>query len=522
MFSARSRAIANETPRPTEVPTLPQEDVEDEEAVEETELSEGFDLLDPSALVEEAELFMRVSAPHDFDAIVIGGGPGGCAAALRTAELGMRVGLIESGKLGGAYLHHGCIASKTLLEAVNQKRRWRDLAELGLRVNADISIDREAIDARIQSTVAALQHDMTEKLADAGVKLIEGRARFIGQHILEIAKPDGTLQRLRAVHIIIATGSAPRRPPLPGSGLPGVLTVDEILNLKTIPRHLVVVGGGGVGVEFAYLYHELGARVTLVETAGYLLPREDHEVGQEMGRLLAAYGLQIETGARLISIEQAEGGLSLTLERATEQFTIGADYLLFAIGRQANIADLNLDEVGIANERERIMVDFHRETSVGGVYAIGDCVRNVGWVHQAVGEGLLVAELICGRMPAIEIHNVPTCYFAQPEVASIGTSERVAKRDGSHTRCVVYHYRDIGQAAVPGEHDGFVKLVIDDGNDKLLGCHIIGPRATEMIDAATVAINGGHTVQQLADMLFAHPTCSEALGAAARAACSGK
>lgn len=475
--------------------------------------------IDPEAVVEEAELLLRESAPHDFDVLVLGAGPGGYVAAIRAAQLGARVGLVEEREVGGVCLNRGCIPTKSLLESVDVMRLLRRAEEYGIEVSGTFKPNMAQMNARRKDVVAQLRGNVEHLLRQHQVETVVGRARFLDGHTVEVRHENGVTREIRAVHVIIATGGVPLRLPVDGADLPGVITSDELLQSDHVPRHLAVIGGGAVGVEFAYLYKQLGAQATLLEMAPMIMASEDEDISREMTKILQGYGVAIETNAKLLRIEATEGDeMNIVFEREGREETLRADWVLMAAGRKANTQDLGLEEAGIKIEKGRVVVDEKCETSVGGVYAIGDVTRDVGWAHQAAAEGKAVAERIMDQPVTIDLEHVPSCYYTHPEIASAGKTKKAADEAGLKTRVGIFQFRANGRAASAGDHEGFVKVVIDDVTEKLLGCQIIGPRATDLISEAVLALKTGQTVDELVGAIHAHPTFSEALPEAALAA----
>jgi dihydrolipoamide dehydrogenase len=303
-----------------------------------------------------------------------------------------------------------------------------------------------------------------------------------------------------------------------GVDLPGVETSDGIFAMREVPQVLVTVGAGAVGVEFAYLFHELGSKSILVEGAAQVLPSEDPAIGGEMDRLLRGYGIEIKTSRKLKRIEREREGarLRVAVEGEGGEEIIEADRVLLALGRAANVESLDLDAAGIERDKKgAIVVDENLATNVGGVYAVGDCIRSVGWAHQAAGEGTTVAEALAGRAPSIDRRFLPSCYYTHPEIASVGATEKKAREEGKDVRVGRFYFRSNGRAAAAGEHEGFVQIVVEEGSERLLGCQIIGPRATELINEVVVALKNGSTVDELVGAVHAHPTFAEALPEAA-------
>ncbi|HVF09170.1 MAG TPA: dihydrolipoyl dehydrogenase [Abditibacteriaceae bacterium] len=479
--------------------------------------------LDPESVVEEAEQLLRESAPHDFDVLVIGAGPGGYGAAIRAAQLGARVGLVEEREIGGVCLNRGSLPTKALLESVDLLRLMRRAAEYGIRLEGSFRADFAAMQARRQAVVAQMREHVTQLLTACQIKIIQGRARFVEEHTVEITSAEGSTRRVRAVDVIIATGSTPQRLPVPGCDLPGVVTSDELLQDEllqeaTIPDSFLVIGSGAVGLEFAYLYAELGARVTLIESAADILPGEDSDVSRTMARVLTERGISIVTSAQLQRIEPVGSGLNVVYERAGKSRRMAAAKVLLAGARRANTAGLGLDGIGVEHEQGRILVDEYCATNVHGVYAVGDCVRHDGWAHHANAEGRMAAEVIMKYPSTIDLRYVPSCCYTHPEIASVGSTQAAAEAAGRRTRVGVFHFRANDKAVAAGDSEGFVKVVVDDESDQLLGCQIIGPHATELINEAVLALRTGQTVEGLASAIHAHPTLSEALPQAALAA----
>ena len=474
--------------------------------------------IDSSAVVDAAEEILREGAPHDFDVLVIGGGPGGYVAAIRAAQLGAHVGLIEERELGGVCLNRGCIPTKTLLESVDVMRLLRRAKEYGLTTSSDITPNMARMNERKREVIEHLRGHVAHLLEENDVEVLQGRARFVDSHKVEYSMSGGETKTVSAIHIIIATGSLPAKIPVEGADLDGVITSDEMLANEFEPQDVVVIGAGAVGVEFAYLFHQLGAKSVLLERTSVVMPGEDADIGREMSGILARLGIEIVCDAELQRIEKDGDNLVVIYQKDGAEHSSSTRCVLMATGRKANTQHLNMDEVGIEHDDGKILVDEYCETNVSGVYAIGDCIRNVGWAHLASGEGTMVAEIVTKNPVSVDLTHVPSCYYTHPEIASVGLTKAAAEDKGLRVRVGQFPFRANGKAAAAGEHEGFVKIVVDDENDRILGCQIIGPRATDLISEAVMALKTGQTVDEMVGAIHAHPTFSEALPEAALAA----
>ena len=560
--AGENQIVAPEVAPPREAPPQPQVEALPQHANGHG-VAEVFEVLDPAEVVQEAEQMLREAAPNDYDVLVIGAGPGGYVAALRAAQLGKKVGIIEEREVGGVCLNRGCIPTKTLLESVDVMRIIRRAAEYGIDIGGEAPrLNFAKMHARKREVVKALRENVAHLLRESGVEFLTGRATFTGARSVEIAPPqtvastrddensgenandekrdaatrseensgdastreysrgDNASDKKRVVtaaSVIVAAGSLPSKLPVDGADLEGVLTTDDILQGdESVPETLAVVGGGAVGVEFAYLYQQMGARVTLLETSPQVLPQEDENIGAEMQRILESLGLELRLNARLTRLEKNGESLDVYFqseEKEASKITVAR--VLVASGRVPNTQNLNLEAAGVTHEKGRIEVDEMCRTNVEGVYAIGDCVRNSGWAHRASGEGKMVAEHIAGGASSVDLEHVPSCYYTHPEIASVGLTQKDAEARGLKTRRGTFYFRANGRAAAAGDHDGFVQVVIEDDSEKLLGCQIIGPRATDLISEAVLALKTGQTVSEMVGAIHAHPTFSEALPEAA-------
>ena len=509
-------------------PTLPNPATE--EGVAEELLETAFRLpleddeeLDTDDLIDAAEELLRQGAPHDFDVAIIGAGPGGLACATHLAQSNtdgeMKVVVIEAREVGGVCLNRGCIPTKTLLESVGALRLVRRAGAFGVGIGGEVTVDFAKMQARKREVVESLRRAALEQLEDAGVPILRGVARFVDEHTLEISGPDA--RELTAVHVVVATGGVPLKLPIDGADLPGVLTSDEALELRSVPASMMVIGGGAVGVEFASIFAEVGARVCIIEKDEQLLPGEDEDIQSAMRKSVEESGIEVVCGADISSISEGGDGLVAHFERGGQTETRTAALVLMAAGRKPNLDELGLEAADVELESGHIKVDESYETSTGGVWAIGDCIRRVGWAHQAAMEGRRVADCILGAPCDADPRFIPSCYYTFPEVATVGLTLEAARDLGVTARVGKFPFRANGRANTSGDAGGFVKLVVEADGDKILGAQIIGPRATELINEIALAMRQGDGAATLADSLHAHPTFAETLPGAARAALEG-
>lgn len=501
---------------PTTLPAPETEEELAEELLETAFILPSDEPLDTGDLIDAAEELLRQGAPHDFDVAIIGAGPGGLACAAQLAQSDLKVVIIEDREIGGVCLNRGCIPTKTLLESVGALRLVRRASSFGIDISGEIRVDFAAMQRRKREVVEGLRAATIEQLKNEAVPILRGKARFVDEHTLEIAGPDA--RQLTAVHVVIATGGLPCKLPIKGVSLQGVLTSDEILQLESVPKSLIVIGGGAVGVEFASIFAEVGTRVCILEKESQVLPGEDEDLQIAMRQSLEQSNIEIVGGADLQRIGSGGDGLVAHFERDGQHETRTATLILMAAGRNANLNDLNLEAANVRHENGHIDADENNETSTGGVWAIGDCIRRVGWAHQAALEGRRVADRIRGLESDAKDQFVPSCYYTFPEVATVGLSLQAAHDLGIEARVGKFPFRANGRAATSGDEGGFVKIVVEIGTDKILGAQIIGPRATELINEIALAMRQHQSAHTLADSLHAHPTFAEVLPGAARAA----
>lgn len=446
----------------------------------------------------------------NFDLAVLGGGPAGYVAAIRGAQLGARVALVEKDRPGGTCLNRGCIPTKALVESAKALELARRSADLGVDLKAG-PVDYARVAARKDRVVARLVGGVETLLKGNGVQRFTGRGALKGPGTIEVAGPDGQLTRVDARRIIVATGSRPARVLIPGLDGDGILDSDAALALTSLPGSMIIIGGGVIGVEFAGIYSRFGVKVILVEALEQILPREDREVVEELRRHLVKDGVEVHTGARVTSCATTANGMRrLTLEAGGRQLTLEASAVLVATGRVPNPE--GLEGSGLKIERGRVVAEDDLETNLPGVLAAGDVRGQLMLAHAASAEGLAAAEKALGKQTlSVDHRAVPNCIFSFPEVASIGLSEQAAREKGHQVVTGKFPFAANGKALAMAEAEGFVKVVAESKWGEILGIHIIGPQASSLIGEAALALKLEVTFDELARTIHPHPTLTEAL-----------
>lgn len=445
-----------------------------------------------------------------LDLIVIGSGPGGYVAALRAAQLGAAVAVVEERELGGVCLNRGCIPTKAILESARILAHMKHAKRFGLTCESP-GVDYPAIVERKAKVVSRLSRGVAHLLKSAKVQAVMGRARLLDAHAVEVAAAEGAV-RLETKNLIIATGSEPARPAGFPFDSPRVLTSDEALDLTELPARVLIVGGGYIGCEFASMWAEFGSAVTLIEMLPALLPLADADVSKEMQRCLARQRVKVLTGTK---IEKMTATAEAVTAEVSEGESVEADVALIAVGRKLNADIEGLAEAGVQITCDAVAIDDLCRTNVEGVYAIGDVTGKWMLAHYASEQGMVAAEHLFGGGPApIDERAVPSCIFTLPEVASVGLTEEEARRELGGVRVGRFDFAALGKAAASGETDGFIKLIGDD-SERVVGVHIIGHEATSMIAEAALAVRLKLKMDELVHTIHAHPTMPEALHEAA-------
>ncbi|MFI5329444.1 MAG: dihydrolipoyl dehydrogenase [Desulfobaccales bacterium] len=442
--------------------------------------------------------------PEHFDIAFLGGGPAGYQGAIRAAQLGAKVAVVEEGFLGGVCLNRGCIPTKTVRASAEVARSMRRAREYGFQP-VEANPDIKAIIARKERVVTGLRRSIAGLFQANRIALVEGRGRLIAADKIEVEK-DGKLNLVETAKVVIATGSRPARlPGFPQS--PRVFLADEILTLDYLPQHLLVVGGGAVGVEMAAIFRELGSQVTLVEVMDRLLPYDDAEMAEYLAGVLKRRKITVKCGIQVCSVEEEAENFTCSLDDRSD---LAPDTILLATGRRFNTEGLGLEELGVQMEKGRVLADGHMMTNVPGIYAAGDVIG--GWLlaHVAFAEGICAAEHALGLGSRMDYNVVPRCTFTLPEYAAVGVSEEEAEAKYP-VKVARFPFKSLGMGQCLGELEGLVKIITHAQTDQILGAHIIGPHAADMIHEVAVAMRGGLPSRVLMETIHAHPSLSEAV-----------
>jgi dihydrolipoamide dehydrogenase len=446
------------------------------------------------------------------DLIVVGGGPGGYVAAIRAAQLGMQVALVEREALGGICLNWGCIPTKALLRNAELYHLMQRGAEFGLLCE-NLRFDFGTIIARSRRIADRLAKGVEFLMRKNKIRVLRGSGRLAGAGAVVVQDAAGTpTATLRAPHVILATGARPRALPTLPFDQSQVLSSTEAMVLPEVPESLVIIGAGAIGVEFAYFYNAFGSKVTLIEMLPRVLPLEDHDISAALHTSLAKQGIDILVDSRVEGAEVATNGVQVQVQTPGGAHTVHASKVLVAIGVQGNIEHIGLDTAGVRSERGFIPVDGLGRTNVPGIYAIGDVNGPPCLAHVASAEGIATVEAIAGRdTPGVNRQNIPACTYCQPQVASVGLTEEAARQAGHSLRIGRFPFSASGKALAVGESEGFVKVIFNADTDELLGTHILGSEATDLIAEVGIARTLETTHYELLKTVHAHPTLSEAV-----------
>ncbi|MCU0454591.1 MAG: dihydrolipoyl dehydrogenase [Bacteroidetes bacterium] len=453
-------------------------------------------------------------AERQFDLTVIGAGPGGYVAAIRAAQSGKKVGLIERDKLGGVCLNWGCIPSKALLKSAEMYQQFKKAEEFGFSYK-DLTFDFSKIIQRSRGVADRITKGVEYLMKKNKIEVIYGEAKFKDRSTIEVSKDGKVFDVVKSKHVILSTGARPRSVPGVTIDRKKVITSMEAMSLPAQPKSMVVIGGGAIGIEFAYFYNALGTKVTVVEMMPTILPLEDKEITKIVESSLKKQGIELMTSAKVAGVKVGDH-VTVTVETKEGKTDVTGDVALMAIGVQGNVENLGLEQVGVKVDRSFVVVNEFMQTSAPGIYAIGDVSGPPLLAHVASHEAIVAVDHIGGKAKhGIDRSNIPACTYCQPQVASVGLTEDAAIAKGYKVKIGRFPFRPLGKAMATGQTEGTVKLVFDEKYGELLGAHIVGAEATEMIAELGMAKALETTWEELAHTMHAHPTLSEAVMEAA-------
>lgn len=456
-----------------------------------------------------------------FDVVVIGSGPGGYVSAIRCAQLGFKTAIIEKyATLGGTCLNVGCIPSKALLASSHFVEEAKHFASHGIEINGEVKVDLSKMIERKQTVVDQTCSGIKYLMDKNKITVYEGIGSFEDATTIKVSKNDGTEEKLEAKYTIIATGSKPSTLPFITLDKERIITSTEALKLKEVPEHLIVIGGGVIGLELGQVYLRLGAKVSIVEYADRIVPGMDGALSKELTKVLKKQGMKFYTSHKVQAVEREGNSVKVAAENSKgETLNLEGDYALVAVGRRPYTDGLNAEKAGVKiNERGQVEVNENLQTTTSNIYAIGDVVRGVMLAHKAEEEGVLVAEYLAGQRPHIDYNLIPGVVYTWPEVAGVGKTEEQLKAESKNYKVGSFPFRALGRARASADIDGLVKVLADKDTDEILGIHMIGARASDLIGEAVVAMEYRASAEDITRMSHAHPTFSEAIKEAALAA----
>lgn len=449
---------------------------------------------------------------QEFDLIVIGAGPGGYVAAIKAAKLGMKTAVVENRDVGGTCLNRGCIPAKAMIHASSLYREIQESGRFGILV-PEVGFDYGKILEYKEGTTKKLVQGVEQLMKSNGITFISGKGTLLPDRNVRVVS-EASEMVIHGEKIILAAGSRPFILPVPGMELPGVLTSDELFQLKELPESLVMIGGGVIGVEFATVFAALGCKVTILEAMPRLVPNLDKEISQSLKMILKKRGVDIHTSAAVRGVTR-DGDLCIcTYVEKEKEMTVTAQYVLCAAGRRPNTEGLFGDGVKPEMERGRVVVDERFQTTLEGVYAIGDLIKGMQLAHTASAQGIFVAEQLVGKEPSIDLSVVPSCVYTDPEIACVGLSEDAAKEQGLAVKTGKFIMSANGKSLITQEERGFIKIVAREETGEILGAQLMCARATDMVGELVTAVANKLTVRQLLKGMRAHPTYNEGIGEA--------
>nr|WP_315149430.1 dihydrolipoyl dehydrogenase [uncultured Flavobacterium sp.] len=456
-----------------------------------------------------------------FDVVIIGSGPGGYVSAIRCAQLGFKTAIIEKySTLGGTCLNVGCIPSKALLSSSHHYSEIAHFAEHGIEFVGEVNVNLEKMIARKQAVVDQTSGGINYLMDKNKVTVFNGLGSFVDATHVAVAKADGSSETIEAKNIIIATGSKPSSLPFIKIDKERIITSTEALSLKEVPKHLVIIGGGVIGIELGQVYLRLGAKVSVVEFMDRIIPGMDGALSKELTKVLKKQGMKFYVSHKVKSVERNGDVVTVQAENAKgETITLEGDYSLVSVGRRPYTDGLNADKAGVKiTDRGMVEVNDHLQTNIPNIYAIGDVVRGAMLAHKAEEEGTMVAEILAGQKPHINYNLIPGVVYTWPEVAAVGQTEEQLKASGVEFKSGSFPFKALGRARASGDLDGFVKILADAKTDEVLGVHMIGARCADLIAEAVTAMEFKASAEDISRMSHAHPTFAEAIKEAALAA----
>jgi dihydrolipoamide dehydrogenase len=455
----------------------------------------------------------------DYDLIIIGSGPGGYVAAIRAAQLKMKVAVVEKSELGGVCLNWGCIPTKSLLKSSQVFDYLKHASDYGISVTGEVNPDFPAMIARSRTIADGMSKGIQFLFRKNNIEHIPGFGRLVSKGIVEVETGDGKATTLRAGNIILATGARSKELPNLKQDGKKIIGYREAMSLPDQPSSMVVVGSGAIGSEFANFYQSIGTEVTLVEFLPRLVPNEDEEVSKQLERSFKKMKIKVMTSSSVESVDVSKGKCRVTIKTPGGIEETESDIVLSAVGITTNLQGIGLEKAGVKTEKEKVVVDDFYRTTVEGIYAIGDIVRGPALAHVASAEGIICVEKIAGLdVQPLDYGNVPACTYTTPEIASCGLTEQAARDAGYEVKVGKFPYTASGKASATGSKDGFIKLVFDAKYGEILGAHMIGANVTEMIGEIVVARKLESTAHEIIKAVHPHPTMSEAIMEAAASA----
>jgi dihydrolipoamide dehydrogenase len=453
-----------------------------------------------------------------YDIIIIGSGPGGYVAAIRAAQLGLKVGVVEREELGGICLNWGCIPTKALLKSANVFEYISHAKDYGINVS-EASVDFKGMIKRSRDVAQGMSKGVNFLFKKNKIDHIAGFGKLKAGKKVEVTDKDGKKSEYSADHIILATGGRSRELPAIPLDHKKIIGYRKAMNLEEQPKTMVVVGSGAIGVEFAYFYNAIGTKVTLVEYLPNIVPLEDEEVSKQLERSFKKAGIELKTNAEVTQVDTKGDGCLVTVKGKNGEEKIKCDIVLSAVGIATNIEGIGLEEVGVQVERAKVKVDDYYKTNIKGIYAIGDIVHGPALAHVASAEGIICVEKIAGQSPEpLDYGNIPSCTYCSPEIASVGYTEKAAKEAGYEVKVGKFPFSASGKASAAGAKEGFVKVIFDAKYGEWLGAHLIGANVTELVAEVVAARKLETTGHEIIKTVHPHPTMSEAIMEAAAAA----